>query len=114
NESPNFDHHDDPSFSRPPPEPPDVEVFFDFEPDTGILAAKVVEDISEHYVPIPKVLPSQPVLCPNIDTLLPFSSKNEVKVFKPGTFLSLMSRISISIPLDQAQVWGIESGSRLG
>nr|GEX73312.1 reverse transcriptase domain-containing protein [Tanacetum cinerariifolium] len=26
NESSNFDHHDDPSFPRPPPEPPDVEV----------------------------------------------------------------------------------------
>nr|GFA23992.1 hypothetical protein [Tanacetum cinerariifolium] len=84
NESPNFDHHDDPSFPRPPPEPPDVEVFFDFEPDTGVLTAKVVEDISEHYVPMPKVLPSQPALCLNIDTLLPFSSKNEDKVFKPG------------------------------
>nr|GEX74476.1 hypothetical protein [Tanacetum cinerariifolium] len=33
NESSNFDHHDDPSFPRPPPEPPDVEVFFDFEPN---------------------------------------------------------------------------------
>nr|GFD13433.1 hypothetical protein [Tanacetum cinerariifolium] len=37
NESFNFDHHDDPSFSRPPPEPLDVEIFFDFEPDTGVL-----------------------------------------------------------------------------
>nr|GEU56424.1 retrovirus-related Pol polyprotein from transposon TNT 1-94 [Tanacetum cinerariifolium] len=48
NESCNFDHHDDPSFPRPPPEPPDVEVFFDFEPDTVVLTAKMVEDISEH------------------------------------------------------------------
>nr|GEX42208.1 hypothetical protein [Tanacetum cinerariifolium] len=30
NKSSNFDHHDDPSFPRPPPEPPDVEFFFDF------------------------------------------------------------------------------------
>ncbi|GJX40402.1 hypothetical protein Tco_0255392 [Tanacetum coccineum] len=44
NESSNFDHHDDPSFPRPPPEPPDVEVFFDFEPDTGVLTTKVVKD----------------------------------------------------------------------
>nr|GFD05571.1 hypothetical protein [Tanacetum cinerariifolium] len=29
----NIHHHDDPSFPRPPPEPPDVEVFFDFELD---------------------------------------------------------------------------------
>nr|GEW72028.1 hypothetical protein [Tanacetum cinerariifolium] len=58
NESFNFDHHDDPSFSRPPPEPPDVEIFFDFEPDTGVLTAKAVEDISKHHVFMPKVLPS--------------------------------------------------------
>nr|GEX47402.1 hypothetical protein [Tanacetum cinerariifolium] len=50
NESSNFDHHDDPSFPRPPLEPPDVEVFFDFEPDTGILTTKVVKGISKHYV----------------------------------------------------------------
>nr|GEW99033.1 hypothetical protein [Tanacetum cinerariifolium] len=39
NESFNFYHHDDPSFPLPPPEPPDVEIFFDFEPDTGVLTA---------------------------------------------------------------------------
>nr|GEZ18503.1 hypothetical protein [Tanacetum cinerariifolium] len=33
NKSSNFDHHDDSLFPRPPPEPPDVEVFFDFEPN---------------------------------------------------------------------------------
>nr|GEW49700.1 hypothetical protein [Tanacetum cinerariifolium] len=37
NESSNFDHHDDPSFPRPPSEPPNVEVFFDFEPDSREL-----------------------------------------------------------------------------
>nr|GFD23831.1 hypothetical protein [Tanacetum cinerariifolium] len=58
NESSNFNHHDDPSFPRPPPKPPDVEVFFDFEPDTGVLTAKVMEDISEHHVLMPKVLPT--------------------------------------------------------
>nr|GEW49273.1 hypothetical protein [Tanacetum cinerariifolium] len=62
NESSNFDHHDDPSFSRPPPKPPDVEIFFDFEFDTGVLIAKVVEDISEHHVLMPKVLPTIPTL----------------------------------------------------
>nr|GEX43446.1 hypothetical protein [Tanacetum cinerariifolium] len=116
NESFNFDHHDDPSFS-------------------------LVEDISEHYVLMPKVLPSQSTLCPNIDTLLSFSSKNKDKVFKPGILSYLLEShwdkiifdfsknpmmisgediplldfcISISILLDQAQVWRIESGSRLG
>nr|GEV30674.1 reverse transcriptase domain-containing protein [Tanacetum cinerariifolium] len=42
NESSNFDHHDDPSFPRPPPEPPDVEIFF--EPDSSILTTNVVKE----------------------------------------------------------------------
>nr|GEV85755.1 hypothetical protein [Tanacetum cinerariifolium] len=90
NESSNFDHHNDPSFPRPPPEPSDDEIFFDFDPDTGVLIAKVVEDISEHYVLMPKALPSQPTLCPNIDTLLPFLSENEDKVFNPGILSYLL------------------------
>ncbi|GJX20804.1 hypothetical protein Tco_0223481 [Tanacetum coccineum] len=36
NESPNLDHFNDPSSPRPPPEPPDVEICFDFEPDTAV------------------------------------------------------------------------------
>nr|GEZ00650.1 hypothetical protein [Tanacetum cinerariifolium] len=75
NESSNFDHHHDLLFPRPPPELPDVKVFFDFEIDIGVLTAKVVEDI---YVLLPKVLPTQPTLCLNFDTLLLFSSKHEV------------------------------------
>nr|GEV32158.1 hypothetical protein [Tanacetum cinerariifolium] len=90
NESSNFDHHDDPSFSCPPPEPPDVENFFDFEPDTVVLTAKMVEAISEHHVLMPKVLPSQSTLCIILDPLLPFSSKNEDKVFKPGILSYLL------------------------
>nr|GEX11972.1 hypothetical protein [Tanacetum cinerariifolium] len=90
NESSTFDHHDDPSFPRPPLEPPDVVIFFDFEPDTGVLTTKMVEDISKHYVLMHKVLPTQPALCPNIDTLLPFSSENEDKVFKPGILSYLL------------------------
>ncbi|GKC33831.1 hypothetical protein Tco_1046215 [Tanacetum coccineum] len=96
-ESFHFDHYDVPSSPRPPAKPPDDGVFFDFEPDTGVLTAKVVEDISEHYVLMPKLLPTQPTLCPDIDTLLPFSSENEDK----GTSLSWMFHISIL--LDQAQ-----------
>nr|GEX33288.1 DNA-directed DNA polymerase [Tanacetum cinerariifolium] len=42
NESSNFDHHDDPSFPRPPPEPPDVEIFF--EPDSGVLTTNAVKE----------------------------------------------------------------------
>nr|GEV61814.1 hypothetical protein [Tanacetum cinerariifolium] len=47
NESSNFDHHDDPSFPLPPLEPPDVEFFFDFEPNSGELISAVMNIIDE-------------------------------------------------------------------
>nr|GEW42831.1 hypothetical protein [Tanacetum cinerariifolium] len=47
NESSNFDHHDDPSFPRPPPEPPDVEFFFNFEPNSGELISAMMNNINE-------------------------------------------------------------------
>ncbi|GKF76513.1 hypothetical protein Tco_0228983 [Tanacetum coccineum] len=78
NESFSLDYFDDPSLPRPPPEPPDVEICFNFEPE------KVVGDISEHDVPMPNLLPTQPTLCLVFDLLLPFSSENEDKLFKPG------------------------------
>nr|GEW42572.1 hypothetical protein [Tanacetum cinerariifolium] len=93
NDSSNFDHHDDPSFSRPPSKPPDVEIFFDFKPDTGVLTTKVVKGTSEHYVLIPNILPTLPTLdhlYPVFDTLLPFSFENEDKVFKPGILSYLL------------------------
>nr|GEU49181.1 hypothetical protein [Tanacetum cinerariifolium] len=85
-ESFHFYHYDDPSFPRPPPEPQDVEILFDFKPDTGVLTTKMVEDIFEHYVLMPNIFPTLPTLeplCPNIDPLLQFSSENEDKVFNP-------------------------------
>nr|GEV56437.1 hypothetical protein [Tanacetum cinerariifolium] len=48
NKSSNFDHHDDLLFSRPPPEPPNVEVFFDFDPDQGKLTSVVMNDIFDN------------------------------------------------------------------
>ncbi|GJV36233.1 hypothetical protein Tco_1408710 [Tanacetum coccineum] len=170
-ESSNLDHFNDPSSPRPPPEPPDVEVFFDFEPDTGVLTNKVVGDISEHYVLMPNILPTLPTLDPDLDftpshdslgsgnkifdpgifievqserllsrdefsisfirdplspvfdTLLPFSSENEDKVFNPGILTShllshqgeitfnfykspMMFCISISILFDQLKYGG--------
>ncbi|GJU12557.1 hypothetical protein Tco_1134953 [Tanacetum coccineum] len=87
NESSNLDHFNDPSPSRPPPEPPDVEICFDFKPDAGVVTNKVVGDISEHDVLMPNLLPTQPTLCPVFDLLLPFSSENEDKVFNPGILI---------------------------
>ncbi|GJS27995.1 hypothetical protein Tco_0488615 [Tanacetum coccineum] len=71
-------HFDIPSPPRPPAKPPDDGIYF--EPDTGVLTTKVVGDISKHYVLMPRLLPTQPTLCPVIDTLLPFSSENKDKV----------------------------------
>ncbi|GJW46200.1 hypothetical protein Tco_0077846 [Tanacetum coccineum] len=88
NESFSLDHFDDPSLPRPPPEPPDVEICFNFEPDAGVVTKKVVGDISEHDVLMPNLLPTQPTLCPVFDLASPFSSENEDKVFKPGIFSS--------------------------
>ncbi|GJV24118.1 hypothetical protein Tco_1376813 [Tanacetum coccineum] len=70
-------HFEVPSSSRPPAKPPDDD---EIEPDTGLLSAKVVGDISKHYVLMPRLLTTQPTLFPVIDTLLSFSSKNEEKV----------------------------------
>nr|GFA22335.1 hypothetical protein [Tanacetum cinerariifolium] len=50
-------HFDIPSFPRPPAKPPDD--------DSGILTVKMVGDISEHDVPMPKLLPAQPTLISN-------------------------------------------------
>ncbi|GKA83331.1 hypothetical protein Tco_0804926, partial [Tanacetum coccineum] len=81
NESFHFDRYYVPSSPRPPKKPPDDDdVYFDIEPDTRLLTAKVVGDISKHYVLMPRLLTTQPTLCPVIDTLLLFSFKNEDKV----------------------------------
>nr|GEY30409.1 hypothetical protein [Tanacetum cinerariifolium] len=47
NESSNFNHHDDPSFPRPPPEPPDIGFFFDLEPNSGEVILAVMNNIHE-------------------------------------------------------------------
>ncbi|GJU68096.1 hypothetical protein Tco_1254355, partial [Tanacetum coccineum] len=89
NESFHFDRYYDPSSPRPPTKPPDDDAHhFDIEPDARILTTKVVDDISEHYVLMPSILPTHPNRCPVIDTLLPFSSENENKVFNYGILAS--------------------------
>nr|GEV36917.1 hypothetical protein [Tanacetum cinerariifolium]GEV36918.1 hypothetical protein [Tanacetum cinerariifolium] len=96
-ESSNFDHHDDPSFPRPPPEPPDVEVFFDFKPDTGVLTTKVVNGISEHYVLMPNILPTLPTLDPDLNfTPSHDSLGSRNKIFNPGIFIKVHSERLLS------------------
>ncbi|GKA32362.1 hypothetical protein Tco_0718729 [Tanacetum coccineum] len=86
-------HFDFPSSPRPPEKPPDDDVYFDIEPDTGVLTTKVMDDISDNstrelYVHVPNVWPTHPTLYPVFHTLLPFSSKNEDKLFNPGILTS--------------------------
>ncbi|GKD44306.1 hypothetical protein Tco_1268951 [Tanacetum coccineum] len=92
-ESFHVDFYNVPSSPRPPKKPPDDDVYFDIEPDTGVLTTKVVDNISDNstrelYVHMPNVLPTLPTLSPVIETLLPFSSKNKDKVFNPGILAS--------------------------
>ncbi|GJS04393.1 hypothetical protein Tco_0320901 [Tanacetum coccineum] len=92
-ESFHVDFYNVPSSPRPPEKPPDDDVYFDIEPDTGVLTTKVVDDISDNstrelYVHVPNVLPTLPSLYPLFDTLLPFLSENEDKVFNPGILIS--------------------------
>nr|GEW74533.1 hypothetical protein [Tanacetum cinerariifolium]GEX56849.1 hypothetical protein [Tanacetum cinerariifolium] len=47
NESSNLDHHDDLSFPRPPPKPPNVEFFFDLEPDLITVVMNNIDELNE-------------------------------------------------------------------
>nr|GEW14527.1 hypothetical protein [Tanacetum cinerariifolium] len=55
-------HFDIPLSPRPPAKLPDDD---EIEPNSGILTVKMVGDISEHYVPMPRLLPTQPTLASN-------------------------------------------------
>ncbi|GJY35489.1 hypothetical protein Tco_0420867 [Tanacetum coccineum] len=88
NELPNLFHQDDPSIPHPPPEPPDVEKYF--EPVTGILIIKVFKGVSESHDFMADILPTLPTLVSNLIFISSISSfKNEDTIFDPGivTFL---------------------------
>ncbi|GKC61648.1 hypothetical protein Tco_1089246 [Tanacetum coccineum] len=91
NESFQFDRYYVPSSPRPPEKPPDDDgIYFDIEPDTGVLTTKVMGDNStrELYVHVPNVLTTLPTLYSVFDTLFLFSSENEDTVFNPGSLIS--------------------------
>ncbi|GKC07768.1 hypothetical protein Tco_0999378 [Tanacetum coccineum] len=98
NESSNLDHFNDPSSSRPPPGPPDVEICFDFEPDTGVVTTKVVKGISEHYVLMPNILPTIPTLDPDSDFISSYDSlRSENKIFNQGIFIKVQPERLVSL-----------------
>ncbi|GKD60594.1 hypothetical protein Tco_1298103, partial [Tanacetum coccineum] len=97
NESSNLDHFNNPSPSRPPPEPLDVEICFDFEPDAGVVTTKVVKGISEHYVLMPNILPTLPTHDPDLDfTPSHDSLGSENKIFDPRIFIEVQSERLLS------------------
>ncbi|GKF15649.1 hypothetical protein Tco_0057111, partial [Tanacetum coccineum] len=109
NESFHFDRYYDPSSPRPSTKPPDDdEIYFDAEPDMGILTVKVVDDISEHYVFKPRILPTQSTLSPHLLShqgfkafqLIFYFSESPMMIYR-GNIPSWMFCFSISILLDQ-------------
>nr|GEY10814.1 reverse transcriptase domain-containing protein [Tanacetum cinerariifolium] len=109
-------HFDIPSSPRPSMKPPDDD---EIEPNLRILTVKVVGDISEHYVLIPRLLPTQPTLASNQEKSHHLLSHRGLKAFQlssespmmiyRGTFLSWMFHFSISTLLDQLKYGGIRS-----
>nr|GEV51196.1 hypothetical protein [Tanacetum cinerariifolium] len=87
NESSNFDHHDDLSFPSPPPEPPDVEIFFDFEPDTD-------DNPSISRPPLePPAVESFFDLKPDMIAEEISNKLNEDKCFDPGREINVSTKI---------------------
>ncbi|GJV40258.1 hypothetical protein Tco_1418698 [Tanacetum coccineum] len=97
NDSSNLDHFNDPSSPHPPPEPPDVEICIDFEPNTGVLMTKMVKGISEHYVLMPNILPTLPTLDPDSNFTPSHDSLGSGnKIFNPGIFIEVQSERLLS------------------
>nr|GEY14209.1 hypothetical protein [Tanacetum cinerariifolium] len=66
-------HFDIPSFSRPPAKPLD-----------GVLNVKVMGDIFEHKVPMPRLMLTQPTLVPNQEKYLDLLSHLGHEAFQPS------------------------------
>nr|GEV01840.1 hypothetical protein [Tanacetum cinerariifolium] len=74
-----------------------VVVFFDFEPDTGVLTTKVLKRISEHYVLLLNILATLPTLDPDLNfTPSHDSIGSRNKIFKLGIFIEVQSERLLS------------------
>nr|GEU97066.1 hypothetical protein [Tanacetum cinerariifolium] len=72
-------HFDIPPSLRPPAKPPDDD---EIKPNSGILTVKAVGDIFEHYVLMPRVLPTQPTLASNQEKSPYLLSHRGLKAFQ--------------------------------
>nr|GFA02133.1 hypothetical protein [Tanacetum cinerariifolium] len=75
-------HFNIPSSSRPPTKPPDG--------NSGILNVKVMGGISEHKVPMPRLMFTQPTLVPNQEKSPNLLSHLGHKAFQPSTECPMM------------------------
>nr|GEY41334.1 hypothetical protein [Tanacetum cinerariifolium] len=80
-------HFDIPSSPRPPAKPPDDD---EIEPNSRMLTVKMVGDISEHYVLMPRLLPTQPTLVSNQEKSPHLLSHRGLKAFQLSSESSMM------------------------
>ncbi|GJW43389.1 hypothetical protein Tco_0072188 [Tanacetum coccineum] len=73
-------YFDNPSISRPPPEPPDIEKCF--EPKAGILIIKEFKGVSKSHDFMTSILPTLVSDLPFISSIVSF--ENEDTIFDPG------------------------------
>nr|GEW36096.1 hypothetical protein [Tanacetum cinerariifolium] len=88
-------HFDIPSFPRPPAKSPNDD---EIKPNLGILNVKVVGDIFEHYVPMPRLLPTQPTHASNQEKSPHLLSHQGLKAFQLSSE-SLMMMYGEDIPI---------------
>nr|GFA05475.1 hypothetical protein [Tanacetum cinerariifolium] len=96
-------HFDVPSSPRPPAKPPDDDgIYYDDEIklDTGVLTVKVVGDISEHYVLMPRLLPTQITLASNEEKSPHLLSHRGLKAFQLSFEIPMMIYGGDSLTLD--------------
>nr|GEV77672.1 hypothetical protein [Tanacetum cinerariifolium] len=72
-------YFDIPSSPRPPAKPSDDD---EIKPNSKILTVKVMGDISEHYVPMPRLLPTQPTHASNQEKSPHLLSHRGLKAFQ--------------------------------
>nr|GEV03085.1 hypothetical protein [Tanacetum cinerariifolium] len=76
------------SSPHPPAKPSDDGIYF--EPDTGVLTVKVLGDISEHYVLMPRLFPTQPTLASNEEKSPHLLSYRGFKAFQLSSKSTMM------------------------
>nr|GEV00663.1 hypothetical protein [Tanacetum cinerariifolium] len=81
-------HFDTSSSPRPPAKPPDDDD--EIKPNSEILTIEVVGDISEHEVPMPRLLPTQPTLTSNQEKSPHLLSHQGLKAFQLSFECSMM------------------------